>query len=262
MAKTIKTAAILRSEREAKPDGTAMAELSAGQGYYIVTTLNTDSFAPDLLSIFKRVLTSGGIVFAERKIESDAAFDAFGTLKQALVAGSFGSANAEQAYETDDIGIQTGFSPVEGSRSGEREWIKRQSDQSSVFDFNALELPGPHDNAAAYLSFWVWSPRALDNLLLEPNLPKLDLFVGSDDGCQVYLNGKSILEDRGTHPLTAGSLKSEAVPLQRGWNHFLVKVVQGNGQWQFRADLRCSDPLFLTKLRTSTVGPASPTPVP
>ncbi len=259
---TIKTAAILRSEREAKPDGTAMVELAEGQGHYIVTTLSADSFAPDLLSVFKRLLTGGGVTFVERKIESDAAFDAFGTLKQALVAGSFGSATASQAYETDDIGIKTGFSPIEGSRSGEREWSKRQSDQSSVFDFNALGLPGPHDNAAAYLSFWVWSPRALDNLLLEPNMPKLDLLVGSDDGCQVYLNGKLILEDRGTHPLTPGSLKSEAMPLQRGWNHFFVKAVQGGGQWQFRADLRCSDPLFVTTLRTSIVGPTSTAPAP
>ncbi|BCM93550.1 beta-galactosidase BoGH2A [Abditibacteriota bacterium] len=259
---TIKTAATLRSEREAKPDGTAMAELSDGQGRYVVTTLTADSFAPDLLSVFKRLLTGGGIAFVERNIESDAAFDAFGTLKQALVAGSFGSTTAEQAYETDDIGIKTGFSPVEGSRSGEREWIKRQSDQSSIFDFNALGLPGPHDNAVAYLSFWIWSPRALDNLLLEPNMPKLDLLVGSDDGCQVYLNGKMILEDRGTHPLTPGSLKSEAMPLQRGWNHFLVKAVQGSGQWQFRADLRCSAPLFLTKLHTSIVGPTSTVPNP
>lgn len=259
---TIKTAATLRSEREAKSGGVAMAELPDGQGRYIVTTLTADSFAPDLLSVFKRLLTGGGVTFVERKIESDAAFDAFGTLKQALVAGSFGSASAEQAYETDAVGIKNGFSPTEGSRSGEQEWIKRQSDQSSVFDFNKFGLPGPHDNAAAYLSFWVWSPRALDNLLLEPNLPKLDLLVGSDDGCQVYLNGKKILEDRGTHPLTPGSLKSEAMPLQRGWNHFLVKAVQGSGQWQFRADLRCSDPLFLTKLRTSVVGPTSNAPTP
>jgi len=123
-----------------------------------------------------------------------------------------------------------------------------------------MNLPGQHENASAYLSFWIWSPRALDNLLLEPNLPKLDLLVGSDDGCQVYLNGKMILEDRGTHPLSPGALKSEAMPLQRGWNHFLVKAVQGSGGWQFRADLRCSDPLFVTKLRTSIVGPAPVAP--
>ena len=84
---------------------------------------------------------------------------------------------------------------------------------------------------------------------------KLDLLIGSDDGCQVWLNAKRIQEDRGTHPLTPGSLKCEALPLQRGWNHFIVKVVQGGGEWQFRADLRSSDPQFLTELRTSLTGP-------
>jgi len=251
----VKTASTLRSERETKPGGAALVELSAGQGRFLVSTLSANSFAPDLLVLFKRILTGGGVSFVERQIEPDAAFDAFGTLKKALVVGSFGKANVGQAYDTDDVGIAGGFSPVKGSRSGEREWNQSESDKNSVFDFNALSLPGQHDNASAYLSFWIWSPRALDNLLLEPNLPKLDLLVGSDDGCQIYLNGKEILEDRGTHPLSPGALKSEAMPLQRGWNHFIVKVVQGGGQWQFRADLRCSDPMFLTKLRSSITGP-------
>ena len=256
----VKTAATLRSERETKTSGAGMVELAQGRGRFVVTTLSAGSFAPDLLVLFKRVLMGGGVRFIERQIEPDAAFDAFGTLKRALVAGSFGKANVAQAYNTDDVGIANNFSPIEGSRSGENTWSARQSD-NSVFDFGAMNLPGQHANASAYLSFWVWSPRALDNLLLEPNLPKLDLLVGSDDGCQVYLNGKIILEDRGTHPLSPGAFKSEAMPLQRGWNHFFVKAVQGDGQWQFRADLRCSDPLFLTKLRTSITGPA-PVPLP
>ena len=258
---TIKTGAIARNERENRADGSAngpgvaMASLAAGQGHYIVTTLSANSFAPDLLVVFKKLLEGGGVTFVERQIQPDSAFDAFGTLKQALVAGSYGTETAEKAYEIDDVGIKTDFAPVEGSRSGERQWLKRSADSNSIFDFNQMGLPGPHGNTAAYLSFWVWSPRALDNLLIEPNLPKLDLLVGSDDGCQVYLNGKIILEDRGTHPLSPGSLKSEAMPLQRGWNHFLVKVVQGGGAWQFRADLRCSDPRFLNTLRTSLVSP-------
>ena len=262
-AETIKTAAIARNERENRADGSAnglgvaMAELDAGQGHYLVTTLSANSFAPDLLVAFKRLLEGGGVTFTARQIQPDAAFNALGTLKQALVAGSFGAPSVERAYEMDDVGIKTGFSPVAGSYSGERQWQARTSDDNSVFNFNTMDLPGPHNDAAAYLSFWIWSPRALDNLLLEPNLPKLDLLVGSDDGCQVYLNGKVILEDRGTHPLTPGAFKSEAMPLQRGWNHFLVKAVQGGGEWQFRADLRCSDPRFLNTLRTSLVGPNS-----
>ena len=103
----------------------------------------------------------------------------------------------------------------------------------------------------------MWSPRALDNLLLEPNLPRLDLLAGADDGCQIYLNGKIIQQDRGTHPLVAGSIVCPSLPLQRGWNRFVVKVVQQGGEWAFRADLRCTDPLFQSQLKSSIVEPRS-----
>lgn len=252
-AEPIKTAALLRSEREAKPTGAALVEYQSGKGRTLVT-----SFVPasrEGRSLWKRLLTNAGVVLTERKAAPDAAFDEFGHLTNALVCGSFGAAGATAAYDTDTIGIGPALHPKPGDKSGGLAWRAKPADDDGVLDFKKMGLPGPTENAAVYLSFWVWSPRPLDNLLVEPNLPRLALRFGSDDGCQVWLNSKRIKENRGTHPYTPDEFTADALPLARGWNHFVVKVVQGTGEWQFGARLTCSDPLFLAQLRTSVAGP-------
>lgn len=252
-AEPIKTAAILRSEREAKPAGAALVEYKAGRGRYLVS-----SFVPnsrDGRTLWKHLLTNAGVVLTARKADPDRAFDEFAHLTNALVCGSFGAANPTAAYDTDNIGISPQLQPKPGDKSGGLEWRVKPADDDGVLDFKKMGLPGPLENASVYLSFWVWSPRPLDNLLVEPNLPKLALRYGSDDGCQVWLNSKLVGEDHGTHPYTPDSFTADALPLQRGWNHFVVKVVQGTGEWQFGARLTCSDPAFLGQIRTSAVGP-------
>jgi hypothetical protein len=252
-AEPVKTAALLRSEREAKPSGAALVEYPSGQGRYLVT-----SFVPasrEGRTLWKRLLANAGVALAERKAAPDSAFDEFGHLTRALVCGSFGAASAAAAYDVDNIGISPLLRPKPGDQSGGLAWRARPADDDGVLDFRKMGLGGPTENAAVYLSFWVWSPRPLDNLLVEPNLPRLALRFGSDDGCQVWLNSKLVKEDRGTHPYTPDAFTAGALPLARGWNHFVIKAVQGTGEWQFGARLTCSDPLFLSQLQTSVVGP-------
>ena len=252
-AEPVKTAALLRSEREAKPTGAALVEYRSGAGRILVT-----SFVPASrggYALWKRLLTNAGVVLTERKAAPDQAFDEFGHLTSALVCGSFGAATAAAAYDEDNIGIGAALHPKPGDTSGGLEWRAKPADDEGVLDFKKMGLPGPMENAAVYLSFWVWSPRPLDDLLVEPNLPKLALRFGSDDGCQVWLNSKRIQEDRGMHPYTPDEFTADALPLARGWNHFIVKVVQGTGEWQFGAHLTCSDPAFLGQIRTSVTDP-------
>lgn len=252
-AEPVKTAALLRSEREAKPTGAALVEYPSGRGRTLVTSFVPTSRAGRAL--WKRLLANAGVTLTERPAAPDAAFDEFGHLTQALVCGSFGAAGADAAYDADNIGIGPALRPKPGGRSGGLAWRAKPADDEGVLDFKKMGLPGPTENAAVYLSFWVWSPRPLDDLLVEPNLPRLALRFGSDDGCQVWLNSKLLQEDRGTHPYTPDAFTSDALPLARGWNHFVVKVVQGTGEWQFGARMTCSDPLFLAQLRTSVAGP-------
>jgi hypothetical protein len=251
-AEPVKTAALLRSEREAKPAGAALIELKSGAGRYLVS-----SFVPasrEGRKLWKRMLANTGVVLTERKTVPNLAFDEFGHLTNALVCGSFGAPNVTAAYNTDNIGIGPALLPKHGDKSGGLEWRITPADDDDVFDFRRMGLPGPMENASVYLSFWVWSPRSLDNLLVEPNLPKLALRFGSDDGCQVWLNSKLVQQDRGTHPYTPDQFTAEALPLGQGWNHFVVKIVQGTGEWQFGARLTASDPAFLDQIRSSVVG--------
>jgi hypothetical protein len=184
----------------------------------------------------------------------------FGHLRQAVVCGSFPTPSPFQGegrgevspYEVDNVGIDTVVANA-GDKSGGLTWKTAKVGVDGAFDLLHSGLTGPTENASAYLSFYVWSPRPLDNLLVEPNMPKLDLLMGSDDGCQLFLNGKLVKEDRGIHPVTPDSIIAEALPLQRGWNHFIVKVVQVGGGWGFTARFRCSDPKFMGGLKTSVV---------
>lgn len=255
-AEPIKTAATLRSEREKKPAGAALVAFKAGSGRYLVTTVDLSTPSMDILQVMTRLLKNAGVRFREREADASAALDRFGRVAQVLVCGSFGGSSAEELYGIDHVDIAGAPAPKAGSKSAGLEWKAIKTNQDGLFDFKKAGLSGPMDNAAVYLNFWVWSPRPLDNLLVEPNMPKLDLMMGSDDGCQVWLNGKQIKEDRGTHPVTPDAIVAAAVPLQRGWNRFVVKVVQGGGEWGYVARFRCSDARFLLGLRSSIEPPA------
>jgi len=254
-AEAVKTAATLRSEREAKPAGAALVESKLGTGRYLVTTVDLGSSSMDVLQTTTRMMENAGVRFQERKGDSDAALDMIGHVSQVLACGHFSAPDVAELYNTDHIGIKDSLKPKVGEKSGGKEWMVLKTDGNGAFQFKKPGFDGPTDNAAVYLSFWLWSPRPLDNLLIEPNMPKLDLLMGSDDGCQVWLNSKLIKEDKGVHPMTPDSIVSEALPLQRGWNHFIVKVVQGGGDWSYAARFHCSDAKFMLELKSSATSP-------
>jgi beta-galactosidase len=97
----------------------------------------------------------------------------------------------------------------------------------------------------------VQSPRSLDNLLIEPNIPKLDLTLESKDAIKLFLNGKSVLDC----PAGGENAIASGLPLQQGWNHFLVKLVHKNGDDLFSARLAASDPAFLDALHSALQKP-------
>jgi len=79
--------------------------------------------------------------------------------------------------------------------------------------------------------------------------------VGADDAVQIWLNGKNQLEDISSHPAQIGQKKCSSLPLKRGWNQILVKVLQDGGAWKFGAQLQCDQPGFLSELRSSLDAP-------
>jgi beta-galactosidase len=136
---------------------------------------------------------------------------------------------------------------VEGDSVGALKWHAMSVNGDNLFDLLPLQSSGV--DFAAYLSFWVYSPRSLDQLLSAPNVPKVNLLAGSDDGDKIWLNGKLLMQNRGIGPLMFGSQRVEALPLKKGWNHFMVKAAQAGGKWQFQARLQCADLNELRGLR-------------
>jgi beta-galactosidase len=91
------------------------------------------------------------------------------------------------------------------------------------------------DNRRHY-KLWVYSPRPLDDLLIEPDMPKLSL-VGERLG-ELRLNGRKLD-------------KHDELPLKQGWNEFDL-TLQGNAQDARPLRFLCPNhPDFISRLQFS-----------
>ena len=120
-------------------------------------------------------------------------------------------------------------------------------EESGVFDITKLNLPGLAQKTEAYLSFWLQSPRSLEDLLLEPNLPQIDLHLSQSGAARVWLNDQQILYEQGADSMATAS----ALRLRAGWNHFLIKLTRTNDRWPFGANFTASQPDFLSQIDSS-----------
>lgn len=256
-----KTAMVLRSEREAKPsgaafilwpgkkaDGSAGSSGASGPGRLLVTTLSP---APRLIKAEKairKILSNLGIPLdAGNDVGKPLLKD--GDIVRALLCGSFPAASLEEGARVRVVDPASGNDIREQVHVDGRSWSRAFS-ETGQFDLGKLITDGPRQDAVAYLSFWVSSPRALDDLLLEPNIPVVNMEVTADDAAQVWLNGQLIIGDK-----PSGTGRAEALKLRQGWNHFLVKVIQTGGGWQFSGRLTCSQPDFLAGLESTLEKP-------
>jgi hypothetical protein len=168
-----------------------------------------------------------------------------GKLNSALLLASF-NANDKNQGQIDNLKPQD-FYP--GKQVDNHFW-ERATALNGVFNFNTLNFDGPKNDAVAYLSFWVYSPHALSNLLLEPDLPRVDLYLNSDDACQVFLNNKLIKDMTVSNDFPAGRPAIKALPLEKGWNHFIIKTIQKNGKWTLEARFDCDKKAFLQEMKS------------
>lgn len=107
--------------------------------------------------------------------------------------------------------------------------------QFSVSD-NKLKFPNSINNgsdSSSELQIEVYSTRPLDDLLIEPNMPRLDLVLSPNE-YQLAINGKSY------DKYTTGnsSLRFEELPLKQGWNIIIIKMKQNTN---FRGYFECKN---------------------
>jgi Glycosyl hydrolases family 2, sugar binding domain/Glycosyl hydrolases family 2/Glycosyl hydrolases family 2, TIM barrel domain len=257
-AEAIKTGSVLRGEREAKNSGVAVAETAAGKGKIIISTI-TNLMATDKgEQIFVQLIKNLGIRLGNKKFMSgEGVFNQSGYLTSALVSPKFGSTTMMESLQTDWLKDESTASPKENDKSSAVVWKKMEADTAYLFNFNKVRTNESNENSAVYLSFWIWSPRALDDLLVEPDMPKLDLIARADDACRIWINGKPLNDNsrttRARRP--GGEVNFQALQLTRGWNHFLVKIAQSNGNWEFSGRLKCTDLRYLAQLKSALVSP-------
>jgi hypothetical protein len=247
----VKTASIFRSEVENPGPLAAIAIRQSGKGRVILCNLNPEIRTTKKSAAIQRLFSNEGVQIGQLTAQGGFV-DAGGHLVRALVCGSFAFTNADEAY--------TGKAPAgmirENGRLDGHRWTLQDADGSGLFDFKNGMVHGDEENAYAYVAVWIKSSKPLNDLLSEPNLPKLSFTYGADDGCEVYLNGELLSSHRREGPLETEAFSENPLLLKLGWNQLVIKVVQNTGNWQFAGKFGCSDPQFLQKLEFASEKPA------
>jgi len=209
----VKTAKVCRSEREKKNSGNVMVRQSCGDGELIVSTLNLFALTSLAEPRVASMMRNLGAPVRGRVRKNCRALNRRGLLTRVSAA--------------DHSGEKTVLTARRGGR---------------IF---------PGGKAGRDLSFRIYSPRALDDLLLEPGVPRLDMLIRGDAAAAWELNGQEMTL---SPMVTRGSRSSyafEGVPLKKGWNHIVLKTGQ-DGSSSFRLVFKSSRRNFLQKLKSST----------
>ena len=162
VGESAKTAKLIRSERESKPAGAALVQCRLGNGTITVNTLTEFDNTDFGIETLRKMLANAGVVLGGVDLSSSqAVISSQGVIKSALVLGSFGASDMQEAFEKDFLDGESRIQPAEGRVTGGKTWktVGFSLNENNRFDFKSFNLEGPKKDAAAYLSFWVWSPR-------------------------------------------------------------------------------------------------------
>jgi hypothetical protein len=88
-------------------------------------------------------------------------------------------------------------------------------------------------------------------------VPRLDLLAGGNgwESGGLWLNGRAIESDKKAADHTDSRAAFPNLVLKRGWNHIVLRVTHGLGDFDFKASLRSSKPKFLSQLQAAVESP-------
>lgn len=257
-SETWKTGALYRSEKELQEAHTLL-EFKVGQAKLIICAIEmaSDSTSTKLrLSSAKKVLWNKLM-----KAFGAAASDDFGkeapVLKEnqiirTMAVGFLPAHHTVPLLDDDFLNGETDITPRQGEvviRYGFSAFWQVKNAEQNGFDFKNMLLNGDENKSASYMSFYLNSPRRIDDLLTEPNVPELYLNMETPCSIRVWLNGTEIF--------TQLSVSSEPVKLQtrlllrKGNNHILIKVVNENANYVVKASLSSSHDDYINMLNGS-----------
>jgi beta-galactosidase len=219
-----KCAAIVLGEHMARRGGAALVEYDHGKGKLVLSTIDYRKASRSADAMWRKLMANMGVKLLDAKESMTAAFNDDGALVNALSIGRFSAKDLDAALAKDFLGKIT--SPHKGSQATGLAWLPVHSPSNDRFILQELNQKGPDEAFAVYFSYWIKSPRALDDLLTGgPDAPHFTTVCFVSEKCRVFLNGQELAAAT-TEPADYRTrLVFEGVPLKKGWNHFLIKVV-------------------------------------
>src|SRR5262249_52080878 len=130
----------------------------------------------------------------------------------------------EDGLNKEWIAGEAKLAPKEGDKAkvGDKELTWKAVKASDYFfDVNAA-LGDTTENAVAYAVAYVTAPDEMKGLQLR---------IGSDDMCKVYLNGKEVIKATEDRPVDKDQNQADDVTLNKGVNVIVFKVVNGVVDW-------------------------------
>ena len=235
-----KYALMLRRLHAFKGESAALAQAVVGQGRLLLCQMRlpeSSTFQRKARRIWTLLLANLGVRFHDEAsplvMRISPYVDENGYLRRMLMLGVFGGVEPGTLLAHDFVGDEAGLVARPGQTTAGREWFVYDSPDPDVnlraaFDGQVL------NGVAVYAAIWVFSPTARDIILDTPDM--VDLAVGCEDGCRIWLNGE-LIHALDTHrSFVADQDRIPGVKLTRGWNRLVMKFAQRG--WEWRMSLR------------------------
>jgi Glycosyl hydrolases family 2, sugar binding domain/Glycosyl hydrolases family 2, TIM barrel domain/Glycosyl hydrolases family 2 len=222
-----KTANVYRSEREEKNPGDVIVQKSFGAGELIVSTL-------DLFS-----LTGVG----GKKVHN--------ILRNLGAPVKFGYKNRSKALGFRKLLKNAMYS----SCNSPKEFNASATNQISANIFGKLNLTpsGTMSKTSKYhtISFWIYSPRSLTDLLIEPGVPRLGMKIKGKNVRLLHIDNVNVEDFK--PDVNKKSYKLKAVPFEKGWNHIVLYIEnKGASPSKLKIQFRSNKFSYLRKMKSIT----------
>jgi len=254
-SETTKTANVYRSELETKGSEIVIATANYQNSQLIISTLDLKSLKQEGELIERAIFMNLGAQISNEVTSNMKSLDENGKLQTALICGAFntGAKTTDEMLNFNFINNENELKPLLGDLIDGKRWVMMNADKAGIIDIRNSQLSGSNENASVYISFWLFSPRSMVNLLVEPDLPHLDMLIGAEKGVALILNG-SLIEKKTSVEFVKDENKISNLPLDKGWNHVLLKIVRGSGEghWEANVKFESNSPEYM-KLLLSAV---------
>jgi hypothetical protein len=248
-----KYALMLRRLQGFKGRTVALGQISVGQGRLLLCQLRLPearAFRRKAGRIWSLLLANLGVRFRDEAspllVRVSPYVDENGFLRRMLMLGVFGGMEPGALLGHDFLGDEGNAVPKPGATMAGRQWFVYDSPDPDI-NLRAAFEGQVLNGVAVYAGIWVFSPTARDVILDTPDM--VDLAVGCEDGCRIWLNGELIHAPDAHRTFATDQDRIAGVKLTRGWNRLVMKFVQRGWEWRMSLRFLTSRGTPVTELR-------------